>query len=157
MSEVVRRRAARVLVVSPEGEVLMINAFDPQDPATTYWYTVGGGVDAGESDLDAAVREVWEETGLRVDRDQLVGPVHHDRTVFPFEGRTIDQEQVFFLLATPRFDPAPAAFEETEIRSVITVAWVDPAARERAGETVYPAGLASLVAQCAKAAAQNGS
>lgn len=152
MSEVERRRAARVLVVSPEGEVLMINAFYPHDPATTYWYTIGGGVDAGESDLDAAVREVWEETGLRIDRDQLVGPVHHDRTVFPFEGRTVDQDQVFFLLVTPRFDPAPAAFEETEIRTVIEVAWIDPAERERAGETVYPPGLPALVRRVAQAA-----
>jgi 8-oxo-dGTP pyrophosphatase MutT (NUDIX family) len=157
MTEVVQRRAARVLVVSPDGEVLMIHGFDPYDPATTFWYTIGGGVDPGEDDADAAVREVWEETGLRIDRDQLVGPVHHDRTVFPFEGRTIDQQQVFYLLVTPRFEPAPAAFEDTEIRSVIAVAWIDPAARESAGETVYPAGLAALVAQCAKSAAQDGS
>jgi len=146
VSEVLRRRAVRVLVVDPDARVLMVHGFDPHDPGTTYWYTVGGGVDAGEDDLDAAVREVWEETGLRVATRALVGPVHHDEVVFPFEGRTIVQSQAFYLLEVEPYQPSPVAFEETEIRSTIEVAWVDPSEREAAGEQVYPVGLADLVA-----------
>ena len=63
----------------------------------------------------------------------------------PFEGRTIVQDQVFYLLPVPRYRPEPVAFEETEIRSTIAVDWIDPTAREAAGETVHPAGLADLV------------
>ncbi|GAB3436398.1 hypothetical protein GCM10027517_06460 [Phycicoccus ginsengisoli] len=145
MTEALRRRAVRVLVVDPGGWVLMIHGFDPHAPRTTYWYTVGGGVDAGESDLDAAVREVWEETGLRVDPSRLLGPVHEDDVVFPFEGRTVVQQQVFYLLQTERFEARPAAFEETELRSTLEVAWVDPSEREDRGETVYPSGLGDLL------------
>lgn len=145
MSEVVRRRAVRVLVVEPGGTVLMIHGFDPHDPATTYWYTIGGGVDEGESDLEAAVREVWEETGLRVDPARLVGPVHADDVVFPFEGRTVVQQQVYYLLEVPRYAARPVAFEETEVRSTLEVGWVDPRERQRRGETVYPEGLVELL------------
>jgi 8-oxo-dGTP pyrophosphatase MutT (NUDIX family) len=145
MTEAVERRAARVLVVDPAGRVLMIHGFDPHDPGSTYWYTIGGGVDVGETDLDAAVREVWEETGLRIGREELVGPVHHDEVEFPFEGRTIVQHQVFFVLATDHYQPSPQAFEGTELRSTLEIGWIDPRAREAAGEQVYPPALAGLL------------
>jgi 8-oxo-dGTP pyrophosphatase MutT (NUDIX family) len=145
MTEVVERRAARVLVVDPDGQVLMIHGYDPHAPERTYWYTIGGGVDPGEADVDAAVREVWEETGLRVTPEDLVGPVHQDQAEFPFEGRTFVQHQVFFVLATEHYQPRPVALEDTEIRSTVEIGWIDPAAREAAGQQVYPLGLADLI------------
>ncbi|WP_406830421.1 NUDIX domain-containing protein [Pedococcus sp. KACC 23699] len=143
--EVVRRRAARVLVVDPGGHVLMIQGFDPHRPEDAYWYTVGGGLEPGETHLEAAVREVWEETGAVITADDLVGPVHHDRGSFSFEGRTIHQEQVFYGWVTDRFDADPAGFEELESRSTIRVGWIDPATCRAGGEAVYPAVLERLV------------
>ncbi len=69
MSErpVVKRRAARVLAVSPAGRVLLFEGGDPDRPHVRIWHAPGGGVEAGESDRDAAQREFLEETGLPVD------------------------------------------------------------------------------------------
>lgn len=80
-----RRRAARVVVVDPQGLVLMIEGFDPHHPDEPYWYTIGGGLEPGETHRDAAVREVWEETGRTITADDLLGPVHRDegRSVYP--------------------------------------------------------------------------
>ena len=36
------------------------------EPTRAYWTLPGGGLEAGETPAEAAVREVWEETGLRV-------------------------------------------------------------------------------------------
>jgi 8-oxo-dGTP pyrophosphatase MutT (NUDIX family) len=157
VSEVVHRRAVRVLVVDPDQRVLMIHGFDPHQPGTTYWYTVGGGVHPGEGDREAAIREVWEETGRTTLIDDLRGPVHHDDVVFPFEGLTIVQEQVYYLLEVEAFEPSPVAFEETEIRSTTEVAWIDPRAREAAGEQVYPEGLAALVAAASSSGGSSAS
>jgi 8-oxo-dGTP pyrophosphatase MutT (NUDIX family) len=152
-SDVVRRRAARVLVVDKDRHVLMIEGFDPHHRERPYWYTIGGGVEAGETDLEAAVREVWEETGRTITGDDLVGPVHHDQGSFTFEGRTIEQEQVFYGLVTERFDAVPAGLAELEVRSTIQIAWVDPAAHRARGEAVYPVLLEQLVEAVLEAAA----
>jgi 8-oxo-dGTP pyrophosphatase MutT (NUDIX family) len=37
------------------------------------WQTVGGGMDPGEQPADAAVREAFEETGLLVELDRVLG------------------------------------------------------------------------------------
>lgn len=151
--EVVHRRAARVVVVDPDGHVLMIQGFDPHRPEDAYWYTIGGGVEHGESDREAAVREVWEETGASISTEDLLGPVHHDRGSFSFEGRTIHQEQVFYGWVTDRFEADPAGFEELEHRSTIQLGWIDPASTRSRGEAVYPVLLERLVDDVLEAAA----
>ncbi len=142
---VLRRTAARVILLDEDDHVLMIHGFDPRSPEATYWYSLGGGLDDGEEPAAAAVREVWEETGLRLDPAELVGPLREERVVFPFEGREIHQEQLYFAARTRRFDPVPAAFEELEVRSTVTIDWLDPRALHRVGETVYPVFLTELV------------
>ena len=41
------------------------------------WCLPGGGMESGESAAEACVREVWEETGLRVRVKRLVGVYSH--------------------------------------------------------------------------------
>jgi len=47
----------------------------------------GGGVDPGERPWDAAARELWEETGLRVlELCEVVVVEEHDRRTFVYAG-----------------------------------------------------------------------
>jgi 8-oxo-dGTP pyrophosphatase MutT (NUDIX family) len=142
---VLRRTAARVILLDEDDHVLMIHGFDPRSPEATYWYSLGGGLDDGEEPAAAAVREVWEETGLRLDPVDLVGPLREECVVFPLDGREIHQQQLYFAARTSRFDPVPAAFEELEIRSTVAIDWLDPHALHRVEETVYPTFLTELV------------
>ncbi|HMQ65784.1 MAG TPA: NUDIX domain-containing protein, partial [Arachnia sp.] len=88
-----RRDAARVLLFDGAGRLLLVNAHDAQDPARSWWFTIGGGIDDGESARDAAVREVREETGIVLAPEDLVGPVALRSSVFDFFARHVRQDE----------------------------------------------------------------
>ena len=48
--------------------------FDPEVGLPARWITPGGGIDEGESVVQAAIRELYEETGIRVEAAAL-GPI----------------------------------------------------------------------------------
>ncbi len=90
------RTAARVLVVNPLDEVLLLHY--PPDPSAgrtiERWLLPGGGRDPGESYEDAAHRELYEETCLRV--DAFAGEVfRRDFTIRWGHGTLHQHERVF--------------------------------------------------------------
>ena len=90
------RRAARVLLLDPQDRVLLVRGHDVDRPERSWWFTVGGGIDAGETPEQAAVRELAEETGLRIDSSDLIGPVLTREAVFDFEAEHVRQDEVFY-------------------------------------------------------------
>ena len=57
-----------VLIWDEEGRLLLVRQSDPD-----IWSTPGGTIEPGETPADAALREAWEETGLRVRLTRMVG------------------------------------------------------------------------------------
>ncbi len=67
-----RDRAIRVRVgvlIWRDGEVLLVRH---ERGGRSYWLVPGGGVDAGETMIEAGARELLEETGYKVDVGRLV-------------------------------------------------------------------------------------
>lgn len=65
------RMTASSIVMNEAGQLLLIERHDIRT-----FDVPGGGVEAGELPTEAAVRETWEETGLRVRPSQLIGIYH---------------------------------------------------------------------------------
>lgn len=57
------RVGARVLLLGQHDCVLLIHGRDPDERDRHWWKLPGGGLENGESLEEAAVREVFEETG----------------------------------------------------------------------------------------------
>lgn len=59
----------RVIVPNGNGEILMVKQ---HHESRDLWMLPGGGVEEGESTLEAAKREVLEETGIEIEIERLV-------------------------------------------------------------------------------------
>jgi 8-oxo-dGTP pyrophosphatase MutT (NUDIX family) len=143
------RRAARVLLIDGEGRVLMFRGFDPADPARRYWFTVGGGLDPGETAAEGAVRELREETGLHLGPDEVGRPVWHEVTNFPYDGRWYRQEQDFFLVRVGSLDVSVEGFDHEERRSIDGYRWWSVDDLVTTDEAIYPLGLSDLLREVA--------
>jgi 8-oxo-dGTP pyrophosphatase MutT (NUDIX family) len=118
------RRAVRVLVVDEVDRMLLFMDSDlGLDPVLHWWVTPGGGVDPGESDLEAGVRELWEETGLRVDAGDLVGPLLTRAVVHGYSDKVVDQVEVFYVVRVPAFEVDTTAHTEEEQLTVADIRW----------------------------------
>jgi 8-oxo-dGTP pyrophosphatase MutT (NUDIX family) len=73
---VIERRVAVVLLVDRQGRVLMQHRDSQARTAANQWTFPGGSIEAGEQPVDAARRELLEETGLSVDDLTSYGVYH---------------------------------------------------------------------------------
>ncbi|HZX55954.1 MAG TPA: NUDIX domain-containing protein [Ilumatobacteraceae bacterium] len=136
------RDAVRALVVDDENRVLLVRF---EFPTATRWALPGGGLEPGETHLQALARELFEEVGLR---DPDVGPViWHRLHIVPFlNGQFDGQREQIHLVRTATFEPRPQlSWEQMNAEFVHELRWwtLDEIAASDA--TFVPTGLHSLV------------
>ncbi len=140
------RTAGRTLVLDPDGAVLMIQAQQTVSGGETNWITPGGGLEAGETPAQAAVRELFEETGIVAVLPEAAEPVFVERAVFSFADRLYDQTDVYFAVRLPdRPQLVDAGLTDYERATTLDVRWWTPGEIRASDGTFWPVGLADLV------------
>lgn len=136
------RIAARVLLVDEAERVLLLRSVDPADGGV-FWYPPGGGLEPDEAAADAAVREVWEETGLPDVR--LDGEVWRRRHRFTWGATTYDQRERWFLARVANFEPTPQALSASEQQEITEYRWWTLAEMDRTEDRLTPRALPALL------------
>ncbi|MEV0107216.1 NUDIX domain-containing protein [Nocardia sp. NPDC050799] len=120
--------AVSALVQDDQGRILLIRRSDNGK------YSVpGGGLEAGETVVQAVVREVREETGIEVDVTELVGVFSNPEHVIAYDDGEVRQEFSICFRAQPIGGKLRTSEESSEVE------WVRPA--ELSERDIHPSIL----------------
>lgn len=117
------RATSRVLLIDPDGAVLMFLQYGKDRAVAPRWITPGGGVDPGESHDEAAIREVFEETGLALDdvpEAFLEEDFAPDQRWHPYQRG----HWAWYDIRADRFDPVRDGWTDEERADVLGWRWM---------------------------------
>ena len=118
----VNRLTSRVLLFDRDSRILLFLTKAPDTSGIARWLTPGGGVDPGESHADAAVRELFEETGLT--GIELGEPVWSHDFVVKWDDADHDTGHAeFYTAVVDQFEPSNSNWTEDEHVDVLEHRW----------------------------------
>ena len=140
------RLTSRILLFDESGSILLFLTTAPDTSGFARWVTPGGGVDHGETHADAAIRELFEETGLAI-----AGPGspvwQYD---FDVQWNNADHDTghaEYYVVRTSRFEPSSAGWTDDEKVDNLDSCWWSLDDLHATDEPFEPAQLPELVAQ----------
>jgi 8-oxo-dGTP pyrophosphatase MutT (NUDIX family) len=141
------RITVRVLLFDPAGRLLLMKgrfAGDPQGAGA--WFTVGGGVEPGETLEACARREIAEETGFTHVR---LGPLVWTReVVYPGQGaEPVRFSEHYFLAWCDGGELTRDGWDEAERALIDDIRWWSPEDLAANAEPVFPERLSELLAE----------
>ncbi len=116
------RLTSRILLFDERDRMLLFLTRAPGTSGASRWITPGGGVDPGETHRDAAIRELFEETGLVI--DDPGESVFSQDFVVEWDDADHDTGHVeFYVQHTTSFEPSDAHWTDDERVDVLASRW----------------------------------
>ena len=145
---IIERSAVRIVVLDAEDKQLLFHTHDRDHPDLGTWRELpGGGIDPGETYLDAAIRELREETGIVAARSQVGPPTWRRRASFRHRQRRHLQHEVIVTLRLhiPGPDVDEAQRLDYEREDYFGFRWWPTPEIDSSSERFYPGRLPALL------------
>jgi 8-oxo-dGTP pyrophosphatase MutT (NUDIX family) len=141
------RDAVRVVLADAGGRILLFHVVTPEEAPDGWWELPGGGIDPGETYLDAAVREIGEETGLAIDPGQVSPPSWRRDTTWRSRGIRRLQHEVVVLARVAADQPVivDGGRTQQEVEDMVTARWWRLDEIVASPERFYPGRLPELL------------
>lgn len=145
---IVEREVVRLIVLDADERILLFRIYEPLYPEEgTCWELPGGGIDAGETYVTAALRELHEETGIAAAPKQVSRPIWSRRATFRHAGeRRVQNESVVKIRlddTRPAVDEAKQLADEKE--TYFGFSWWSMDEIEASAERFYPGSLRKYI------------
>jgi 8-oxo-dGTP pyrophosphatase MutT (NUDIX family) len=145
---VVERSAVRLVVLDADGKLLLLRTRDLDHPDLGLWWDLpGGGLEDGETYLEAAVRELREEAGIVAAPEQIGRPTWRRSASFRVHRARYVQDEVVVRvqLAGPGPDVDGSGRVDFEHEDYIGFGWWTVPEVCASDERFYPGRLPELL------------
>ncbi len=142
------RSTVRLLFLGPDNRLLLMRADDPAVKKTgntkgSIWFTLGGGVEPGESVIDAACREALEETGQQ---DIEIGPeVWYGEQILTIRDVPTLLKETFIVVHTKKSDTSSDLWTADEKKVIKELRWWSLVELQTSTDTIFPKVLPGLL------------
>ena len=144
----VERTSVRVVLLDGTGAVLMFRTVDAGTPGLGSWWELpGGGMEAGETVADTAVRELLEETGFDLAPSEVGAPTWSRSATYLRRGRRILQHEHVVVARVASAAPTPARDGRTpeELEDYVGHRWWVVGDVVASAERFFPGRLPDLL------------
>ena len=145
------RKSIKVILVNPRNEIVLVLVDDPRIVDEngkcngSFWNLVGGALEDGETPKEAALREIYEEIGIKPNKVKFGPEVWHREVVLQIAVNETLIDQRFFVASTTVENLDLTHLTEDEKGRVKIAKWFSLNSIKNTKEKIYPKKLAEYL------------